>query len=904
MISAICALVVSMTMIVSCGGPEPDTPDPIPQPQPSKVSVTGVSLNKTTLTLDEGGSETLTATVAPSNATDKGVSWKSSDSGVASVDNNGKVTAVAPGTVTITAVTKDDSKSATCEVTVTPKPIPVESVTIKKKALELVKGEDTLLVATVTPKNASDKSLEWSSSDESVATVDEEGRVTAVGAGTATITVTTKDGGKTAFCEVTVVVNVESVSIDKKTLELAVGEEAALVATLAPEDASYKVVEWRSSDIYVATVDEEGKVTAVGAGTATITVTSRDNGMTASCEVTVQGKEVKVEKLEMSQEAVTVKAFWQETVFVRIYPQNADDQTVTWISTDESVAWPKPRQNQPITCDIQTVNPGEAIIIAVSGDGTKTAQCKVTVTPIPLEFIQLASSSIRVYIGQTLTYDVLYMPSNATNKKVKWSVADPSIASVDQNGVITGKAQGQTKIIAVAEDGGITAEREVWVWPVEVRVTSIKLDKTSLTMTAGTEETLTATLSPENATTKDVRWVSSDYNVATVSSEGVVRAQNAGTATITAISEDGFYKATCKVTVGASAAGQVTGVRMSSSEISLTVGGTTTLYAYVSPSTAANQGVTWSSSDPSVVKVDNRGNLTAVKLGTAVITAKTNDGGYTAKCTVKVQTQVVHPQKVTLDKSIVTLDIDSKLQLNATISPSNATNPSIAWKSENESIAKVSASGLVTAVGTGTTKIIAYAVDNGSAASCMVSVKKFIRRISISGPTSVPVFSYIRLTANITPTDPSNKNIIWSSSNNSIASVDQSGSVHGLKEGKVTITAAADDEGGVVGTYQVTVTKAAVTYIMWNDYYVESGQDLEMLAGEYRSFGVTLYPKELQPNVTWSSSNTQIVEIQDYQGKKYERLLHAKKAGTCTITVQVQDGNATKRSFKVVVRDQ
>jgi uncharacterized protein YjdB len=154
--------------------------------------------------LTEGDVTVLTATVNPSNASNRNVYWTSSDSAVATVDNTGKVTAVKAGSATITVTTEDGGKTATCKVTVKEKIYPVTGVTLDKTSVELTEGDVTVLTATVTPSNASNKNVYWTSSDQSVATVDNTGKVTAVKRGTALITVTTEDGNKTATCTITV----------------------------------------------------------------------------------------------------------------------------------------------------------------------------------------------------------------------------------------------------------------------------------------------------------------------------------------------------------------------------------------------------------------------------------------------------------------------------------------------------------------------------------------------------------------------------------------------------------------------------------------------------------------------------------------------------------------------------
>ena len=250
------------------------------------ISVKGIVLDKTTLTLKAGQTETLVATIMPSDAANQEVIWESDDNEIAVV-KNGVVTAMSVGEATITVTTMDGDFTATCVVTV--EPTPVTSIVLDQTELTLLVDETATLVATILPEDATDKSVTWASDNEDVATV-VDGVVTAVAAGTATITVTTVDGNLTATCEVTVVtpvVAVTSVTLDLTELTLTVPETAILVATVLPEDATDKSVTWASDNEDVATV-VDGVVTAVAAGTATITVTTVDGNLTATCAVTVQ----------------------------------------------------------------------------------------------------------------------------------------------------------------------------------------------------------------------------------------------------------------------------------------------------------------------------------------------------------------------------------------------------------------------------------------------------------------------------------------------------------------------------------------------------------------------------------------------------------------------------------------
>ena len=223
----------------------------------------------------------------PTDASDKSVTWTSSDSSIATVNDNGTITAIAIGTATITVKTNDGGKTATCRVSVTP--IHVTSVKLNKSSTTLVVGESETLTATVLPADATDKSVTWTSSDSSVATVNSNGTITAVAIGTATITVKTNDGGKTATCWVSVTpVHVTRISLNKTSTTLVVGNTETLTATVLPEDATDKSVTWTSSNSSVATVNSNGKITAVGQGNATIIATSVDNpNAKAFCQVKV-----------------------------------------------------------------------------------------------------------------------------------------------------------------------------------------------------------------------------------------------------------------------------------------------------------------------------------------------------------------------------------------------------------------------------------------------------------------------------------------------------------------------------------------------------------------------------------------------------------------------------------------
>ena len=221
----------------------------VPEPIPPAVAVTGVTLDKTSISLLVGDSETLTATVAPADATNQKVTWKSDKPEIATVDANGKVTGVKVGEATITVTTQDGGKTATCRVTVSDREIKVTGVTLNKSTLSLIEGGSETLTATITPADATNQNVAWTSSDATVATVDDNGKVTAVKVGTATVTVTTQDGGKTATCRVTVSDReIKVTEITLAALAIYVGESKAITATVKPDDATNKELTWKQED--------------------------------------------------------------------------------------------------------------------------------------------------------------------------------------------------------------------------------------------------------------------------------------------------------------------------------------------------------------------------------------------------------------------------------------------------------------------------------------------------------------------------------------------------------------------------------------------------------------------------------------------------------------------------------
>lgn len=249
------------------------------------LAVTGIEVLEQ-LDIPVNGTGTVAYRVLPENAYNKNVSFESADAGIAAVNANGVVTGVSAGETTITVTTEDGGFTGACTINVYNQA--VTGVTIEPSEAELPAGYSMKLTATVLPENATNKNVIYSVDDESILSVDQDGNITGLSLGTATVTVTTEDGGFTASAEITVIpVQVTGVSISPKSVSVALGHTIQLTASITPSNAANKNLSWSVSDETIISVDGQGTVTGLSGGTATVTVTTEDGGFSASAEITV-----------------------------------------------------------------------------------------------------------------------------------------------------------------------------------------------------------------------------------------------------------------------------------------------------------------------------------------------------------------------------------------------------------------------------------------------------------------------------------------------------------------------------------------------------------------------------------------------------------------------------------------
>lgn len=261
--------------------------------------------------------------------------------------------------------------------------------------------------------------------------------------------------------------------------------------------------------------------------------------------------------------------------------------------------------------------------------------CNVVTVFATATSLRVNVTSVTVQPGGTYQLTAIVTPSNT---KLSWKSDNPNVAVVNSSGIVTGKNAGTAKITCTANDGsGLSASCVVTVAKM---INSISLSSASVTIYTGVSQTITATIYPADATTKELSWSSSNANIATVSN-GVITGKSAGTAVITCLTKDGSKKsAKCTVTVKQG----VASIQLNKTNTTLGVGNTIQLTANVLPNNASNKSVVWSSSNHSVASVSATGQVKGVGAGTATIICQSNDGtGIKAQCTVTVSTVAKPP---------------------------------------------------------------------------------------------------------------------------------------------------------------------------------------------------------------------------------------------------------------------
>ena len=778
---------------------------------PASISVDPASLTLTAI----GATGQLTATVADSNGntvSDASVTWTTSHGDVATVSTSGLVTAVSNGDATITAT--HGSLSVTATVTVQQVP---DSFTLEPTSLAVTVGGTGTLTLAGSDANGNEISagdlpdVNWSSDNTAVATVSgnkESATVTGVSEGDATVTASA--GNVSAGTSVTAnAAPPTSINVNPTSLSLtAIGASGELTATVTDSngdtipDAS---VTWSTSDESVATVSSSGMVTAVSNGTATIT--ARHESLEASASVTVEQApaSVSVDPASLSLEAID--ATGQLTAIVLDTNGEAiSGAGATWSTSDSDVA------TVSTSGLVTAVSNGNATIKATHGSLSATAT--VTVQQV-LDSFTLEPTSLTVTVGDTGTLTLTGKDSNSNDIQaadlpdVAWSSSDDATAKVSgdkESATVTGVSEGDATVTASA--GDVSAGTSVTVNAAPP--TSINVNPTSLSLEAiGATGQLTATVTDSSGDTipdASVTWTTNNDSVATVSTSGLVTAVSNGNTTIKAT--HGSLSATATVTVQQ----VLDSFTLEPTSLTVTVGDTGTLTLTGKDSNSNDiqaadlPDVAWSSSDDATAKVSGdkeSATVTGVSEGDATVTASAGDVSAGTSVTVNA----APPTSINVNPTSLSLEaIGATGQLTATVTDSSGDtipDASVTWTTNNDSVATVSTSGLVTAVSNGNTTI--KATHGSLSATATVTVQQALSSLAVDPssfrfiPDDTQTLTGSWLDANGNPISGADLSAAtWSSDDTTIVSVTGTGG---------SATATAEDWG--TATITVTVSDAS-----------------------------------------------------------------------------------------------
>jgi uncharacterized protein YjdB len=546
-------------------------------------------------------------------------------------------------------------------------------------------------------------------------------------------------------------------------------------------------------------------------------------------------------------------------------------------------------------CSIKSVNNGSpSITVKYKRNSTSTHT-----------LLGNTSTQIRLYGGTSNNggelefeissgYEISSVAVDLGGTNIGFSVNGGSSITVVNSISTTNLAANTTKVNIknVASSGRVDFDSFEFTYK-DYPVTGISITpETSSISGIGNTQQLTATLSPANATNKNVNWSSSDESVVTVNSSGLVSAVGVGSATITATTVDGSFTDTALITVESIVSVNSISVSLASSTIASN--STTQATETVLPAEATIKEVTWSSSNTSIATVNSSGLVTANNTGlagTSVIRATATDGsGVFGEATLTVSPVNVTSVSVTPETATI-VGLGNTQQLTATISPNNATNKNITWASSDDAIATVNASGLVTSIAAGVVTITVTTEDGSFTDTSTITVSYVaVSSITLSSNEvtlyTAGTFRTLTLTATISPENASNKTITWSSSNSGVASVSSVGLVTGLSVGSAIITATSNDNNSITATANITVLARTVTNVTIKTNTTKTTFSL----------GENIYSPSMVLTISYNDTTSEDV-TSGYTLTGY----NSKQLGTQTISITYPGFSGTSPTYNIFV---
>ncbi len=586
-------------------------------------------------------------------------------------------------------------------------------------------------------------------------------------------------------------------------------ETTVIQVTVKPEDATIKEVIYDSGNDEIVIVDKDGNVTAVGEGTTTITVSSKsDPDIKDTVTVTVK---IPVTDVTVDKNDITLNKGDKDKITAEVNPE-ATNKELTYESSDETVV--KVDENG----NIEAVGEGEAVITVTSKDDPTKKETVTVTVKVPVTELTVEKNEYTLNVDDIDKINAS-VNEDATNKELIYESDDSGVVKVDSDGYIVAVGEGEAIITITSKDD--PTKKETVKVTVKIPVEDVKADKEDITLNKGDKDKITVTVTPDDATDKNVTYESSDETVVKVDENGNIEAVGEGEATITITSKDDpTKKETVKVKVEKPAEPEiptepekvpVDKVTVEKSDFILEKGETDKIAATVTPDNATEKGVTYKSADESIVKVDENGNITAVGEGKTYITVISKDDPTKAATVfVTVKPVRVPVEELITDREEITLDRGQTDKITVTVTPDGATEKGLTYESSDEKVVKVDKNGKITAVGEGEATVTVTSKDDPSK---KITVKITVEKpeYTITVPELVTIFQGEKkpLGVVITPDDGTIVPI-YKSSDESIVKIDAKGNITGVGVGAAVIT--ADFGGGDIRLIPVTVLTVPVKH--------------------------------------------------------------------------------------------
>ena len=650
-----------------------------------------------------------------------------------------------------------------------------------------------------TGNDSSVDNYDYDSSDPSVAVVDEDGNIESVSSGDAIITVSDDKGNEDY---IHVVVEDEDLDLYANEYNLNVGESLQIEYNLNSVLYEDKDIVWSSSDENIVKVNNVGMVTAISGGTSYINVKVGDS-IEKQVLINVLVNDVLPESLDVSMENVEMMVGDKVEVKGTVSPSNVTNKEISWYSENNSIV-------TVVDGVVYGSGVGETVVSATTVNGIRK-EIKVVVKSrnVEVDSINFSTDSINMKVGdlETVVYNIL--PSNATNKNVKFYY-DKNYIEVDADGNVKALKAGNT-ILTITSSNGKIDTVVINIEDVKSIDPKISIDKSSLDMNVGDKNYLGATIS--NSSDNDLVWSSSDNRVVKVSNDGYVEAVSSGSSVVSVyMRNNNSVKAICYVTVKEPVI-NVSSIKLNKNILDLKMGDSSVLIPTIKPSDATNKNIKWISSNAKVATVDNSGNVKAIGVGSAKITAisEANSNIFDV-CEVTVKENIINVNKIVMSKSSLKLVEGENNKLSVKISPSNATNKKIKWTSSNTKVVTVDSNGNIKAVGVGSAKITAISEANPNIFdACEVTVKAkniAVTKLVLSKKSLKLVEGNTgKLSVKISPSNATNKKVKWASSNTKVVKVDSNGKVKAVGAGSAVVSATSKSNSNVKAKCTVKVEK-------------------------------------------------------------------------------------------------